>query len=199
MAYKAEIVHSCRGRVRMKVPAAKGDETLLEQIRQTVLALPGVTAVSVNANTGSVVMHYDQHTHDVFHQNLDHCCKNHQLDVCREPALSDVDEMARRIETEAQYLAEHSEAARVVVDFCRDVDRQVKIATGNAVDLKVLLPLGLAVGTFVGLGLEAATPIWLTLGLFSLNHFVEMHAHPSDPATSERHTHEHPHKPEPAV
>jgi len=197
MAYKTEIVHSCRGRVRMKVPAAKGDEALLEQIRQTVLAVPGVTEVSVNPQTGSVIMHYDQHTHDDFHQHLAHCCKDHHLEVCREPALSEVDEMARQIETEAKYLAEHSEAARVVVDFFTSVDRQVKVATGNAVDLKVLLPLGLAVVTFMELGLEAATPIWLTLGLFSLNHFVEMHAHPGDQGSAGRHAHKH--EPEPAV
>jgi len=165
----------------MKVPAAKNDEVLLDQIRRTVLKLPGVTEVSINPSTGSVVAYYDQHKHDDFHRRLEADTKE-DLHVCREPARSEVDDMARQIETEAAYLAEHSEAARVVVDFCKGVDRQIKIATGNAVDLKVLLPAGLAVVTFLGLGLEAATPIWLTLGLFSMNHFVEMHAHPGEPA-----------------
>jgi hypothetical protein len=181
MPYEAEIVHSCRGRVRMKVPAAKGDEVLLEQIRQMVLTLPGVTEVAVNPRTGSLITHYDQHTHDDFHRHLEHDCKEH-LHVCQPPA-SDVDEMARQIQEEAEFLAEHSDAARVVVDFCKGLDRQVKVMTGNAVDLKVLLPLGLAAVTFLELGLEAATPIWLTLGLFSLNHFVEMHAHPNEPSS----------------
>ncbi|HEY6333911.1 MAG TPA: hypothetical protein VI756_31635 [Blastocatellia bacterium] len=196
MARKAEIVHSCRGRVRMKVPAAKGDDALLEQVRQTVLAIPGVIEVTVNPRTGSVVAHYDQHTHDEFHRRLDHSCReHHQLDVCREPA-SEVEAMEQQIEREAEFLAEHSDAAKAVVDFCRSVDRQVKVVTNNAVDLKVLVPLGLAVGTFLGLGLEAATPIWLTLGLFSANHFVEMHAHDPKQETDGQHIHEHSDKPD---
>jgi len=181
MAYKTEIVHSCRGRVRMRVPAAKGDEDLLEQIRQAILPVPGVTQVYVNPLTGSVVTHYDPHRHEDFDKHLHHCCKDH-LDVRRTPPETEVDDMARQIQEEAEFLAEHSAAARVVVDLFKGLDQQVKVATGNAVDLKVLLPLGLAVVTFLELGLEAATPIWLTLGLFSLNHFVEMHAHPDDPA-----------------
>jgi hypothetical protein len=178
MALKTEIVHHCRGRLRLKVPAAKGNEDLLEQIRMAILPIPGVTEVKVKPRTGSVVTHYDPHLYDDFHDHLHQHC-GAQIEASGKPSAGEVDEMARQIEQEAEFLAEHSDAAKVVVDFFKALDRQVKIATGNAVDLKVLAPLGLAAFTFVELGLEAATPIWLTLGLFSLNHFVEMHAHPA--------------------
>jgi hypothetical protein len=101
------------------------------------------------------------------------------LQLRRRAPITEIDELENQLEEEAEYLAEHSQAARIIVDFCKSLDREVKRATNNAVDLKVLVPLGLAAYTFVEIGVEAATPVWLTLGLFALNHFVEMHAHPS--------------------
>ena len=52
----------------------------------------------------------------------------------------------------------------------------MKLTTGNAIDLKVLLAGGLAAYTFWEIGAEAATPMWVTLALFSLNHFAELHS-----------------------
>ena len=60
-----------------------------------------------------------------------------------------------------------------------------KKATGNSVDLKVLLPLGLAVVTVVEIGAAAATPVWVTISLFSLNHFIELQAHPGRRGTND--------------
>jgi hypothetical protein len=180
MAHEAEIVHHVRGRVRMKVKGAKGDEALLEQIRQALTPIPGVREVSVNPDTGSVIMHYDPETNGEFHDRLQKHGSSH-IAVRRAPR-SEIDDVAEKLEQEAEFLAEHSEVARCVVGFCRELDRQVKLSTDNAVDLKVLVPLGLAAYTFIYVGVEAATPVWLTLGLFGLNHFVEMHAHPSQPA-----------------
>jgi hypothetical protein len=180
MAHEAEIVHHVRGRVRMKIKAAKGDECLLEQIRQALAPIPGVRDISVNPATGSVIMYYDPDAHGEFHARLEQHGAGH---ICMQRApRSEVDDVADQLEREAEFLAEHSEAARAVVEFCRALDREVKIATNNAVDLKVLVPLGLAAYTFVYVGIEAATPVWLTLGLFALNHFVEMHAHEQRPA-----------------
>ncbi len=39
------------------------------------------------------------------------------------------------------------------------------------------MPLGLAAVTFIEIGATAATPVWVTIGLFSLNHFIELQAH----------------------
>lgn len=160
----------------MKVAAGKGNEELLETIRQSIVPIPGVREVAVNPTTGSVVVHYDEEHHPTMHAKVEHHSKKH-LKVCRAPEVSEVDKVAEGIEREAEFLAEHSHVARAVVDFCRTVDDGVKRVTNNAVDLKVVLPLGLAVVTFLEIGATAATPVWLTLGLFSLNHFVELHAH----------------------
>jgi cation transport ATPase len=176
MAHKAEIAHHVRGRIRMKVPSAKGDEGALAQIAEALKAIPGVHGVAANTATGSVVVEYDPHCHFDFHQTLELHGKEHLALPQRAP-VTEADELANTIEEEAKFLAEHSHVARAIIEFCKAMDRGVKQATGNAIDLKVLFPLGLAVYTFLELGFEAATPVWLTLGFFSLNHFVDMHSH----------------------
>jgi cation transport ATPase len=181
MKYQAEIAHHVCGRIRMKIPAAKGNEVLLEQIKRALSPIPGVHCIEVNPSTGSVIMHYDPEVHEEMQLALSAHTKDH-FELPRRRPATEIDELENQIEEEAAYLAEHSEAARAIVDFCKVLDREVKLATNNAVDLKVLVPLGLAVYTFLEIGVEAATPVWLTLGLFALNHFVEMHAHPAAPA-----------------
>jgi hypothetical protein len=178
MKYQAEIAHHVCGRLRMRIPAAKGNDVLLEQIKRALSPIPGVHSIEVNPSTGSVIMHYHPDVHEELTDSLHVHARDHFVLPRRAP-VTEIDELENQLEEEAEYLAEHSDAARAVVDFCKGLDREVKRATNNAVDLKVLVPLGLAAYTFLEIGVEAATPVWLTLGLFALNHFVEMHAHPA--------------------
>jgi hypothetical protein len=62
-----------------------------------------------------------------------------------------------------------------MIDIVKQIDAGIKWATNNSVDLKVLLPLGLALYAFAESGTEAATPLWVTLGIFSFNSFVALH------------------------
>src|SRR5262249_16314126 len=94
---KVNIAHQVPGRVRMKVPAAKGNAELLQQIAQTFCVIPGIERVTVNPATGSVVMHYDVDQHHAFHGRLqDHV----HADGCRPPA-TEIDNVAHKIEEEA--------------------------------------------------------------------------------------------------
>jgi hypothetical protein len=102
------------------------------------------------------------------------------------PELTEVDALAQKIQVEAEFLSAHSNLARSMVEGVRSVDRAVKLATGNTVDLKVLLPLGLAVYSFLEAGVEVATPLWVTLGIFSFNSFVVLHTHHSGRAPTVR-------------
>jgi hypothetical protein len=173
--HHAKIAHHLPGRMRLKVPNAKGDADLLEEIRQSLVGVPGIHEVEINGATGSVTVHYCADTHPELHYSID---EHQQLfAVAHQPPATKLDEMTHLIEQEAEFLAEHSHAARVIVNFCAHLDAKVKEATGNSVDLKVLVPLGLAAVTFVEIGATAATPVWVTIGLFSLNHFIELQAH----------------------
>jgi hypothetical protein len=176
---KLNIAHQVPGRVRMKIPSAKGNPELLQQISETFAVIPGIEHVTSNPLTGSVVLHYDVDRHHEFHGHL----RNH-YDQGVAPSTQ-IDEFANKIEQEAEFLARNSESARAFVDFCKMLDREIKIATGNAVDLKIVFATGVVGVTVFEIGVTAATPIWVTLAIFAVNHFIEMHAHhPRAPTTA---------------
>ena len=54
-------------------------------------------------------------------------------------------------------------------------DREIKVATNNNIDLKIVLAAGIVGFTVLEVGTSAATPVWGTLSLFGINHFIEMH------------------------
>ena len=168
-----QIAHQVPGRVRMKIAAGKGNPELLKQISDTFGVIPGIEQVTVNPTTGSVVLHYDTERHDEFHGSLaDHY---HAPSTGGRPPSTELDELAHRIEDEAEFLAKHSHTARAVVDFVKKVDREIKLASNNTVDLKIVFALGIIGFTVFEVGATAATPVWVTLAIFTVNHFIEMH------------------------
>jgi len=165
-----KIAHQVPGRIRMKVPAGKGNPELLARIRETFGNIPGIDQVVVNPTTGSVVLHYDEDRHDEFHDDF-----RRHLPNGHRPPSNEIDELMRKFEDEAEFLAEHSHIARGVVDFFRHLDRRIKTASGNVIDLKIVLAIAIIGFTVLEVGATAATPVWVTLIIFSLNHFIEMH------------------------
>lgn len=146
-------------------------------MKQSLSPVAGVRNVDVNSSTGTVVVNYDQTTHPDFAQTLANHGESEGLFSLEPPEVSEVDEIANKLQREAQFLAQHSDMAKSCVDFVSQIDQGLKRATNNAVDLKVLLPLGLAVYAFLELESDITTPLWLTLGIFSFNSFVSLH-HP---------------------
>jgi hypothetical protein len=195
MRHRAHVAHHTKGRLRIRVPSAKGNPVALEEIRRSLAPVPGVSEVTVNEAIGTITVHYDPDRHPDFYSYLSgadglHRDASHQQVLHLPPPqvpLSEVDEAMEMLEKEAEFLASHSHSAKVLFEMLRKCDMELKKATDNNVDLKVLAPLGLAVYAFLEMGFEAATPVWLTLGLFSFNHFVSLHAqtpttHPKPPA-----------------
>ena len=200
MRHRAHIAHHTKGRLRIRVPSAKGDPAALEQIRNALSPVSGVNEVVVNEAIGTITVHYDPDRHVDFHRHLSETEGSHHehLHVPPPPPipgpLSEVDEAMEMLNKEAEFLSSHSHSAKVLFDMLRRFDVGLKKATDNNVDLKVLAPLGLAVYSFLELGFEAATPVWLTLGLFSFNHFVTLHTqmpttHPAPESHPHRTTH----------
>lgn len=173
---KLEIAHRTPGRVRMKIPNAKGDAETLHKIAETFGAIPGIRRVTVNPTTGSVVLHYDTTGQSAFNERLaGHLAAADGF----HPPSTEIDELANKIESEAEFLASHSESAKAVVDFFKSLDREIKFASNNYVDLKIVLAVGIIGLTVFEVGASAATPVWLTLTVFSLNHFIDLHQHPA--------------------
>ncbi len=61
---KLHVAPQVPGRVRMKIPSAKGNPELLEEMKQTLSVIPGIEEVIINPATGSLVLHYDTDQHD---------------------------------------------------------------------------------------------------------------------------------------
>ena len=62
-----------------------------------------------------------------------------------------------------------------MVDFVKKIDREIKMATNNTIDLKIMFAAGIIAFTVFEVGATAATPVWVTLAIFTVNHFIEMH------------------------
>lgn len=175
-----KIEHQVPGRVRMKIPAGKGNPDLLKQVSEVFAVIPGIEEVIVNPTTGSVVLHYDTDRHDEFHhafreRHSTHNAAQGSPNSELHGANTELDKLTDSIEAEAQYLASHSHSVRAVVDFVKTLDHEIKRATNNNVDLKIVFAVGIIGLTVFEVGATAATPVWVTLAIFTVNHFIEMH------------------------
>jgi hypothetical protein len=169
-----KIEHQIPGRVRMKIPAGKGNPDLLKQISEVFAGIPGIEEIITNPTTGSVVLNYDVDRHDEFHGSFRPHYEAHAADGMR-GADTELDKLAHSIEQEAEFLASHSHTARVIVDFIKNLDHEVKRATSNNIDLKIVFAVAIIGLTVFEVGATAATPVWVTLAIFTVNHFIEVH------------------------
>jgi Heavy metal associated domain 2 len=180
MKMNLKIEHQVPGRVRMKIPAGKGNPDLLKQVSETFAVIPGIEHVTVNPTTGSVVLFYDVDRHDEFHGTFrGHCQEHAGSNGSGIPAMhgadTELDKLTSSIEAEAEFLASHSHTARAVFDFVKKIDHEIKLATNNNLDLKIVFAVGIICLTVFEVGATAATPVWVTLAIFTVNHFIQMH------------------------
>jgi hypothetical protein len=177
--HRAELAHHVPGRLRIKIKAARDNMPLLESLRHVFAGVPGIDGVVLKPSSGSVVLHYDPELEREMEARFATYRAAAPAEAPHARPGDEVEALAEQIEAEAEYLAGRSEWAHAVVEFFKESDRIVRAATGNAIDLKIVLALALAVVTFLGVGAEAATPMWVTLVLFALNHFLETHPLPA--------------------
>lgn len=164
MLDKAHIAHHLPGRVRIRLPHARRDAKMLEHVCEFISGVDGVYKVEANLLTGSVVIHYDPARESDLHHYLP-----------TPTGLDDAAEIAEKLQRETEFLAEHSQTAASLVSAARALDQGLRAATGGLLDLKVTLPALLAVWAFFEVGLDASTPLWVSLGMFSFNSFVSLH------------------------
>jgi len=88
---------------------------------------------------------------------------------------------AAKVRRRAPRRREHSAGARAVMGFFGELDDAIRDATGNTLDLKVLIPLVAGVLGIVLLPRTRSTPLWLTLMIFAFSSFLMLH----EPGTPE--------------
>jgi hypothetical protein len=172
MAIDAYVHHHLPGRLRLRVPAAKGEEDEMRELSSAIARAPGINQVEYNPLTGSILVRYSLQQY----KNLKSL--ESSLGAAAVPiALNNSHPAHPRHEWPHKHrMRGRSIAARRVDSFFKQVDHDVRMATDNEVDLKFILPFGLAILGLVTLRYSATTPLWLTLLIFAFNSFLGLHA-----------------------
>jgi len=158
--------------MRIRIPSAKADLEFLEQARVALAALPGVTDVSVNPMTGSLLILHSPQAQDEFDHALASPGQNQLPFVLRAVSIPPRALSARR---EHRKPEKRSELSHKIVETVTELDDALRIATGGAMDLKLLAPIVIAGLGLTLLGRSRTTPIWLTLLMFAFSSFVALH------------------------
>jgi len=178
MIPSASIAHRVPGRIRIRIPSARADSEFLEKARAALASLPGVLEVTCNPLTGSLLV---LHSPDIELQ-LEGGGTSHNgttLPFVLQPATTPSSAKSHKARGKRR---RQSLLAHAVAETVTDVDDVVREATGNAVDLKILLPIVATVLAFAFSGRRArTTPVWLTLAMFAFSSFLSLHGPQGEP------------------
>src|SRR5580704_2636799 len=103
MTSDAHIVHHIPGRLRLKIPQAKGNAAFLDQVKTALSPIQGVRGIEVNPTTGSVLVHYDPEDFDDFHQDVHDHASRADLFAVHPPRMTKIDDTLEKMENEAKY------------------------------------------------------------------------------------------------
>ena len=167
------VEHRVPGRIRLKIPRARGRRHLLQKYADLLSSSAGVSSVTLTASTGCVVVLYQPADEVAFFDGLDRLCAEEGLVFMAPPAV-DEHEAANAVAARTRLLVQHSEFALKTMAFFNEMDLELKIVSDNTIDLNIALVGGLAIFTFMGIGAAASTPMWVTLALYGINHAVRL-------------------------
>jgi len=172
MDLEAYVTHQLPGRLRLKIPAVKGHPELLRRMATAVSSASDVKSVEGNSVTGSLLIHYSPATYKNL-EELGSVLGDSKLHVAIHASRPPVDRRSRPARRGER--VGPSAAAKAIASFFRDLDREIREATDNEIDLKVLLPLAAGGLGFLAFRRKSATPLWLTLMIFAFHSFLTLH------------------------
>ena len=155
----AELVHHIAGRLRLRIPAAKGDHEKLLAIQQAVRELGGVQSVDVNPRLGTLIVHYDSGLFTGFTAKLVQYATEQNLFAIGEQALE----------------ACVSDADRSLNDVLSTANRTVQAALGNLINLKELFPLAIGLYGLLFVDKAIAAAQWLNWIQFAIDTYMDLH------------------------
>jgi hypothetical protein len=170
MNLEAQVHHHLPGRVRLRVPAAKGNEQQLRELGSAIARTQGITKVEYNSVLGSLLIQYSP----ALYRDLESFEAG--LTASAVPIVVNNVSPAGHSPYQRQYRRGRSLAARKIDSFFKQLDFDIREATDNEVDLKFILPFAVAVLGLVALRYSSVTPLWLTLLIFAFNSFLGLHA-----------------------
>jgi hypothetical protein len=158
------IVHASPGRIRAKVPREAFDSPLLRQAEDALLAVDGVQSVKRNPTASSVLVTYDPAVATVPALFAALADKNVTL-------VAPQDEPER---SPGRGGARTTVAGWLAMPF-RESDRKVADVTGHTIDVRTLLPIGLAaLAAREVLSGRAHVAPWYTLAWWAFDSYLKL-------------------------
>lgn len=159
MCESADLLHHIPGRMRLRIPEAKGNSSKLAALQQSLVDLAGVRKVDANAMLGTIIIQYDPTLFTGFTAQLADYALDRDLFTIgghnAGPCVSD--------------------AGRSVKGFLGTLNRTVQDAMGNTMNLKELLPLSLLVYAFLFVDKALAASQWLNWVQFAVDSYMDFH------------------------
>ncbi|ARV63358.1 hypothetical protein BZZ01_32660 [Nostocales cyanobacterium HT-58-2] len=152
-----QILSSTPGRLRLRVAPSHRQVGEMQRIASALEADPNVNQVRTNIQNGSIVIYHG--TQDASLDNIF-------------ATLQDLGIILGNI------TIGKTDAAAEVSNAAADLNNRVKQATNNAVDLRILFPLGLAIlaiRQFMIQGLRLERIPWYVLAWYAFDSFIKLH------------------------
>jgi hypothetical protein len=171
MALDAYVHHHLPGRLRIRVPAAKGQEELLRELSSAIAQAPGISEVAYNQVTGSILIQYSPQEH----RNLDSLDAGLSASAIR-VVVKKAPPTEHPSHDRRRRRGRRSLAAMKVDSFFKQLDNEIRDMTDDELDLKFILPVVVAALGIFSLRHSSTTPLWLTLLIFAFHSFLGLHA-----------------------
>jgi hypothetical protein len=157
-----ELVHHHPGRLRVRAEVLRNDTELAARVTSALDGVLGITRVTHNARTGSVLVEY-------------------------EPGMVEPDAIAERIAQTAQLISPFDpraakpvfRPASALIDGTRELNAIAQELTGGRADLRSIVPAALAgaAAYSFAFGKGPRLPRWDNLIWWSYSVFASLHAH----------------------
>lgn len=150
MLPEAHVCHRMSCRLRLKIPSKKGDHSYFSSLRERISQCPGVAAVSVKPQTGSVLILHDSEASEVLAY-----AENNELFV------------TKRVSRPSKTLFNS------VADTFQGYNRSLKSFTGGEMDIPSLVFLSLVVSGIYQIARgNLVAPAWYTAFYYALGVFT---------------------------
>jgi hypothetical protein len=146
MSEQVQILHHVPGRIRIKVLRLRDKPQACKAIDDMAAAIQGVQSIKAHPVTGSVLVHYDKADPDVMHR-LEQALEQLENFLAfidpNEKGAGDADESTG---TDGEHVPKEELILRGLTGLVDKSDRQIRQASGGAVNLATVLSLLLGAG-----------------------------------------------------
>ncbi len=164
--HHTHIVSQTPTRTRLRLSHKRRTHPEINRIVHNLKQQPGVKDIQTNLNTGSIVIHHAAHSEAV--TNLEDTLKDLGVILANVTGI-DLPEPA----------SGKSAVAQDFTSAIEDLNHRVGDATGHVIDLRVLIPSGLAVLALRQLlinGWQIEAAPWYVLAYYAFDSFIKLHA-----------------------